>query len=672
MSSPWPFTAGYTPGSETVTATVAGASGHTALTVVGDAPARVVLGMVPGSLQVGAAATVTGRVYDAGGHPLGGITVDLAATAGTLGSASVTTDPSGGFTAAYTAPRSSGNVWLGASIPGTLISGTDEMTILAGQAAALTIDLSPASVTAGGTVSVSGSVSDSHGNPVGGAAVRLSGSAGFPAQTVSTDLYGQYTADFTAPGTTGPVLLTVAVPALGLDQQAMLAVSAARGHATGYSVVFGTGGVTTGGPGSGTPGVTVTATGGSGGVAVVHYAADPVTTPPPSGTSSFFDVGLTPNSTFGSVTITECNLGVAHTAYWWDASAGSWREAEPQSWTGGCLVIGPLDATSSPTLAQLNGTPFVVVIPASSVVIHLGVGPAGGTLVTPDGAFSMPMAAGAVPAGAALTVSEAFALPSAAPAGMVQASPVFTVHGVALSQPQVATFRTNPAALGGLSTNRLSVYEQTADGSWTFLPTATGADGTVSAYLSGPGTYTVLAATTVFSDVPSGYWASGAIDALLAAGVVDGLPGGTFQPNGPLSRAELVKMLDITLGLSPQTGSTAFTDVPAGAWYAPYVEAAVEAALVDGITPTTFGPQAGASREQVAVLLTRGLHLTGSAALPFSDAGQIAPWATAGVRAAVGAGLLQGFPDGTLQPAALLTRAQVAEILARVIAHRAP
>lgn len=47
----------------------------------------------------------------------------------------------------------------------------------------------------------------------------------------------------------------------------------------------------------------------------------------------------------------------------------------------------------------------------------------------------------------------------------------------------------------------------------------------------------------------------------------------------------------------------------------------------------------------------------------FRDASQIAPWAQAGVDAAVGEGLLSGFPDGSFQPQATATRAQAAEVI---------
>ena len=91
-----------------------------------------------------------------------------------------------------------------------------------------------------------------------------------------------------------------------------------------------------------------------------------------------------------------------------------------------------------------------------------------------------------------------------------------------------------------------------------------------------------------------------------------------------------------------------------------------------GVAPTTFAPDAAVAREQMAVLLARALQLSGTGAAAFTDSGSIDAWAAAGVRAAASAGYVQGFPNGSFQPAAPTTRAQAAQVLAQVLAHLAP
>ncbi len=181
-------------------------------------------------------------------------------------------------------------------------------------------------------------------------------------------------------------------------------------------------------------------------------------------------------------------------------------------------------------------------------------------------------------------------------------------------------------------------------------------------------TYTAPAPTVTFSDVPATSWAYPSIQALVARGIVNGFPDGTFQPDAAVSRAQFVKMLVLALGLKTGGGlQTPFADVAAGDWFAPYVAAAVQAGIVQGLTPTTFGPNAPLTREDMAVLLTRALRLSKTAPLQFTDDADIAPAAVTGVEAAVAAGYMDGFPDGSFQPRAAATRAQAAKVLALVL-----
>jgi hypothetical protein len=59
------------------------------------------------------------------------------------------------------------------------------------------------------------------------------------------------------------------------------------------------------------------------------------------------------------VTISACELGNGDKLYWWDADAGKWIKANPQSYDAesGCITL-VVDADSSPSLSQLQGTYF--------------------------------------------------------------------------------------------------------------------------------------------------------------------------------------------------------------------------------------------------------------------------------------------------------------------------
>ena len=308
-----------------------------------------------------------------------------------------------------------------------------------------------------------------------------------------------------------------------------------------------------------------------------------------------------------------------------------------------------------------------------TVANALTVSALGGTLQTTDGAFSLTLPSGDLPPSQTLTLKESCPAPSGLPVNTAAAECVFTLMGGTLITPVPATFHYNASALGTLSPRRLSIYRQAADGTWSFVPSAVNAlAGTVSANVDGPGRLVVLANTQVFPDVSGGYWATPEIDTVVAASVVNGFPDGTFRPDQPVNRAQFATMVTRTLELATANGATRFSDVPAGAWYAPYVAAAAQAGIAEGTAANRFDPSGVVTREQMAVMLTRALKLRGGSTVSFSDAAQVDTWANREISAATTAGLLNGFPDGSFQPQGDLTRAQAAKVLALAIQRKAP
>lgn len=282
-------------------------------------------------------------------------------------------------------------------------------------------------------------------------------------------------------------------------------------------------------------------------------------------------------------------------------------------------------------------------------------------VTTPHGSFSLALPAGTP---SAPTVSASCTAPANLPADLKAVSCLYDLSGPALTPPGVLTLHYDPANLGGLSPSRLSVYALTGPSGWRpVASTVYASQDAVVAGASGPEVLVLLADQQRFSDLAGAAWAQAAVDSLSAAGIVSGFPDGSFRPALPLTRAEFVKMLVLATGLAPGSGITPFTDVPVSAWFAPYVSTALQAHLVQGLSASTFGPNAPLTREQMAVLLTRALGLTGSAPVRFTDVGQIDAWALPGVQAAVAAGYLAGFPDGSFRPQAVATRAEAAVVL---------
>ncbi|HEV3263899.1 MAG TPA: IPT/TIG domain-containing protein [Acidimicrobiales bacterium] len=112
-------------------------------------------------------------------------------------------------------------------------------------------------------------------------------------------------------------------------------------------------------------GTTVSANG-EGSLTVSQYGSDPVGSPAFSASGVYIDVEVASGSSFGSLTITDCNLSGATSLEWWNGSA--WLAVSPESYSAGPpkCVTATLDSTSSPTIADLSGTVFAGALPATT------------------------------------------------------------------------------------------------------------------------------------------------------------------------------------------------------------------------------------------------------------------------------------------------------------------
>ena len=173
-----------------------------------------------------------------------------------------------------------------------------------------------------------------------------------------------------------------------------------------------------------------------------------------------------------------------------------------------------------------------------------------------------------------------------------------------------------------------------------------------------------------FTDVPESRWSYPYIQQLYDAGVVSGTSATTFEPTANVTRAQFVTMLAGLQGADVSAYTSGkFADVPADAWYAPYVNWAAENGVVYGVSDTEFAPDAKISRQDMAAMLYRyagqfGIQLgTGNPAITFTDEADIADYALPAVEALQRAGVISGMPDGSFRPRDTATREQACVML---------
>ncbi|NPV73551.1 MAG: hypothetical protein HPY89_07135 [Pelotomaculum sp.] len=175
-----------------------------------------------------------------------------------------------------------------------------------------------------------------------------------------------------------------------------------------------------------------------------------------------------------------------------------------------------------------------------------------------------------------------------------------------------------------------------------------------------------------FSDT-GGHWAESRIVEWAQKGLVQGYPDGTFRPDGEVTRAEFVALINRAFGIAKAGAAGAvFADVKPGDWFYEDVMAAKAAGYIAGYPDGTFMPDRNITRQEAAVILARllGLQPDAGGAAGFADGGTIGAWAAGSVGAVARAGLMVGMPDGTFMPLKGTTRAEAVVLLDRAAAYK--
>ena len=104
-----------------------------------------------------------------------------------------------------------------------------------------------------------------------------------------------------------------------------------------------------------------------------------------------------------------------------------------------------------------------------------------------------------------------------------------------------------------------------------------------------------------------------AVGTLVALGVFEGYPDGSFQPAKVVTRAEMAKTIATVLngGKAPvlSASTTSYTDTK-GHWAAPYIEYCTSLGIVEGVGAGAFSPDAPVTAEAAAkmILVAQGYN----------------------------------------------------------------
>ena len=174
----------------------------------------------------------------------------------------------------------------------------------------------------------------------------------------------------------------------------------------------------------------------------------------------------------------------------------------------------------------------------------------------------------------------------------------------------------------------------------------------------------VKTAATSFADVPANDYFADAVKWAVDKDVTNGLTDTMFGPYESCTRTQIVTFLWRAADSPEPRTASSFTDVPASAYYAKAVAWAIENGITNGMTETTFAPNATCTRGQSVTFLYRALKGTASGSTNFTDVKSDAFYTDA-INWAVANNVTNGTSNTTFSPNADCTRAEIVTFLYR-------
>lgn len=210
-----------------------------------------------------------------------------------------------------------------------------------------------------------------------------------------------------------------------------------------------------------------------------------------------------------------------------------------------------------------------------------------------------------------------------------------------------------------------------ADGTEEIIKKSVAGENGVTALISGGCTIKLVSLDVNFVDVKA-HWGKYAAEFVAARGIFNGTAANTFAPNDKMNRAMVATVLYRLENEPVTTGKYTFKD-GVDDWAKNAVIWAAEQEIVGGDEQGNYNGNAAVTRQELAAMLYRyakatGLNTSASGSLnSFSDSAAVADWAGEAMRWAVGASLIRGNADGTINPNGTATRAEVATVIMRLI-----
>ncbi|MCL2618655.1 MAG: S-layer homology domain-containing protein [Defluviitaleaceae bacterium] len=223
----------------------------------------------------------------------------------------------------------------------------------------------------------------------------------------------------------------------------------------------------------------------------------------------------------------------------------------------------------------------------------------------------------------------------------------------------------------------LAVYHLGNDGGTREMPGAVYSRSAITFVTNHFSLFFVREWISPFEDVARGAWYLRSVRFVHTRGLMSGTAAGQFSPEGSLSRAMIVAILWRNEGEPDAESMSEFLDVRPGYWYSDAVAWAGASGIVSGVGGGLFDPNGSVTREQLAVILRNYAASAGrdtaaiSFTAEFTDEQDVSPWARDAMMWATANNLISGRTETTLAPGSNATRAEAASILRQLLEDNA-
>lgn len=168
------------------------------------------------------------------------------------------------------------------------------------------------------------------------------------------------------------------------------------------------------------------------------------------------------------------------------------------------------------------------------------------------------------------------------------------------------------------------------------------------------------------------HWAEDYVYDLMSRNVVQGYEDQTIRPDATLTRAEFVAMLVRALRLPVNPEAASFKDVETH-WAKGFIAAATDAGIVVKARSTQkFLPDENITRIDMIEMIYRATLMynmdAGKSIPSFSDLDGLTDEQKTALAAIVKAGVISGYPDGTIKPENPLNRAEAFKVISSILA----